>query len=397
MEEEKSLWFEKLQERIWELEFLISGGAIFSLLELSQYFLDIAFTLKMTFALVGTSVFIIVGMFGIKVLTVGFATHLIVRAYWVGLISLHYIFPKGIRENRSSIQFPFKESFQINDNLEKQIIILNKIAGIIISLSISLTIIISGLLLSALLIITIPCKLLPENLFSIYDTFISIVFFLYLIDIFSFSLLRKIKLISYILFPFFLVLDNLSLRIFYSKALKIYNTNLNKRISLLIYVPFLLVSFILTYNSIYKILGWRNLLEEREYVFQLTDESKIIKYVHYIDLVKESGEKLSTIAIQSQIITEDFLKIYIPYRKNYDFLMKSSSNDIKEKYYSLVESISLNDSIVQNIDWHNYQTFENDQVGLLAIIDISNLQKGKNLLKVKIYNKNELNIPFWKE
>jgi hypothetical protein len=389
-------WLEKLQEQSWELEFLISGGAIFSLLELSQYFLDLVFTLKITFALTGTSIFIIVGMFGIKLLTVGFATHLILRAYWVGLISLHNLFPNGIKVQRDSTNTTQLDNFTYN-NLEKQITSLNKFASIAMFLSIASTLVIAGLICCIILTITLPIKILPHNLFSIYNIFISIVFAIYLIDIFTFNLLRKIKIISYLLFPVFWLFDKLSFRFVYSKALKVYYSNLTIKKSILIFLPFLFTSLLITYNSVYKVMNWPNLLDEREYRNKLASKDKILRYVHYLDMVKESGKKISTIAIQSQIITGSFLKVYIPYQKHHDFLIKSTDNQNLENNISILESVSINDSIIQNIDWFNYQTFDNDQIGLITIMDISSLSKGKHLLKIIDKNNKEIIIPFWKE
>jgi hypothetical protein len=335
-------------------------------------------------------------MFGIKLLTVGFATHLILRAYWVGLISLHNLFPNGIKVQRDSTNTTQLDNFTYN-NLEKQITSLNKFASIAMFLSIASTLVIAGLICCIILTITLPIKILPHNLFSIYNIFISIVFAIYLIDIFTFNLLRKIKIISYLLFPVFWLFDKLSFRFVYSKALKVYYSNLTIKKSILIFLPFLFTSLLITYNSVYKVMNWPNLLDEREYRNKLASKDKILRYVHYMDMVKESGKKISTIAIQSQIITGSFLKVYIPYQKHHDFLIKSTDNQNLENNISILESVSINDSIIQNIDWFNYQTFDNDQIGLITIMDISSLSKGKHLLKIIDKNNKEIIIPFWKE
>jgi hypothetical protein len=88
-------WLRKLQENSWEMELLISGGAIFSLFQLSDLYVDFISSLKMTNAIVGLGILSMVGMFSLKLLTVGFITHLIFRAFWLALVCINYVFPNG--------------------------------------------------------------------------------------------------------------------------------------------------------------------------------------------------------------------------------------------------------------------------------------------------------------
>ncbi|MBK9192531.1 MAG: hypothetical protein IPM77_14075 [Crocinitomicaceae bacterium] len=58
-----------LQENSWELELLVSGGAIFSLIQMSDLYIDWIRTIKITTQIPGMSIILILGMFGIKILT----------------------------------------------------------------------------------------------------------------------------------------------------------------------------------------------------------------------------------------------------------------------------------------------------------------------------------------
>jgi len=50
-------WIRELQETSWNLEFLISGGAIFSLVQASSFFAELVQSLKITAWLPGTDFF----------------------------------------------------------------------------------------------------------------------------------------------------------------------------------------------------------------------------------------------------------------------------------------------------------------------------------------------------
>ena len=64
-------WVKSVQENSWELELLISGGAIFSLYQLSEFYIDWIQHIRMTNHFAGAGMLLMIGMFGIKILTLG--------------------------------------------------------------------------------------------------------------------------------------------------------------------------------------------------------------------------------------------------------------------------------------------------------------------------------------
>jgi len=58
-------WLQNLQENSWELELLISGGAVFSLIQLPDYLWGWLNTVKIQTSLPGFSLFLICGILGI--------------------------------------------------------------------------------------------------------------------------------------------------------------------------------------------------------------------------------------------------------------------------------------------------------------------------------------------
>ena len=108
--------------------------------------------------------------------------------------------------------------------------------------------------------------------------------------------------------------------------------------------------------------------------------------------LKSMKKKASGPVIQSELIKDDFLKIFIPYLKQFDFL------EIGNNY--LVDNLRLKiDGVeVKNIDWYSYMAPENDQLGIKTLIDISHLEKGHYQLTISDRDEYFVSvIPFWKE
>jgi hypothetical protein len=117
-------WLKKIQEHSWELEILISGGAIFSLYQLSDVFLDFSYTIEITSGFQTTTPYILfLCLFMIELLKIGFTSHLLIRAYWVSQISINLAFPNGIIDRRKLIRnSPFKIKNYSNDILRNDLL-----------------------------------------------------------------------------------------------------------------------------------------------------------------------------------------------------------------------------------------------------------------------------------
>ena len=73
-------WLKKIQENSWELELLISGGAIFSLFQLSDSWVHWIESLVEFSSFMGYTEILLIGTLGIELLKIGFIIHIILRA-----------------------------------------------------------------------------------------------------------------------------------------------------------------------------------------------------------------------------------------------------------------------------------------------------------------------------
>lgn len=392
-------WLKRVQENSWELELLISGGAIFSLFKLSDFFQEFALTIRITNVASGLHLFTVFGMYGIKLLTIGFITHLLIRAYWVGQVCLNFAFPNGVLSRKEvSKKTPFKDVFESKDNLKSDLLEIDSIAGIALFLSIILTYLLVGFLISLIPTLTIPSLLFKNfgsSFLSAYANVLFVIYLIYILDLVLFGLLRRVPYISYVLYPFFIALDYLTLRFFIQKPLRVYSSNINKKIISTLLIFFFSMALILTYTSIYKIMKWLNILDQRNYRNSLA--KNWLDQELYLDQYDKDAI-ITRPVIQSQIITGSFLKLYFPYFKDYDYLIEQYITSKEYTYPSDMLIVYLDDKEVESIDWFNYRGFKNSKIGLQTLIDISSLNKGKHILRLESVGQEvSYSMIFWKE
>jgi len=381
-------WLKNLQENSWEVELLISGGAIFSLFQISNFYLEFMESIKITSHFAGTGVFIIMGMLGIKILTTGFFSHLFLRAIWLGMVCINYVFPKGISEKKKNYAKPFRSKFSPNDNLYHEIQRVDRASGLVMFFSILSLLVILGILLSVIILVTIPVALFDIALPSSF----LLLWLIYLVDLLFFGVFRKIPILSYLTYPVFWVLDLFTFRRLYEKSLRLMSSNLKRKYAVTGFSSMLFISIFFTYSSVYQLMHWPNLLDPREHRSNLTPKNNWMHYGFYMDELMRYEKKASGPVIQSELIKDDFLKVYIPYLKQFDYL------EIGNKYLSSNLVLKIANEEVKNIDWYSYRSHENDQLGIKSLIDISHLERGHYQLTITDKQAYFIEIiPFWKE
>jgi hypothetical protein len=171
------------------------------------------------------------------------------------------------------------------------------------------------------------------------------------------------------------------------------SSNLKRKYAVVGFSSMLLLSSFFTYSSVYQLMHWPNLLDPRDNRWNLTAEDNWMSYRFYMDELERHEKKASGPVIQSELIKDEFLKVFIPYNKSFD----DFDLDDGEYIVSLFR-LSIDDVVLDEVSWYSYRAPENDQLGMRTLIDISDLQKGHYRLRVFDTNKRfEEVIPFWKE
>lgn len=404
-------WLKHLQENSWELELLISGGAVFSLFQFSDYFLHGVQAARIISYLPGAMTIVTIGMLGIQILTLGFILHLIFRAYWLALVCINYVFPNGIDHNKVSLKKPFKNKQSTAKDLKEQIIGVDKLCGLLMYMSIVSALTIFGLII--LTIVTLPFSVyLDQSFLSIsisYSAIFLILLLIYIIDLLSFGLLRKIPWLSYLLYPVFRLYDLISLRFLYERSLKLFSTNIKKGKFLIAAFCFACVAMLNTYLAIYKAQHWTNFLDDRDYIDQRAkdiDEQVFYSGVadlHYLE--NWNDQHYYVFGLGKKIVKGNLVEIYLRYEKAFDVVIKASSPEPQERYFSNIVEVRLDKQIV-DVNWHPAKKANND-IGIMAMIDLSQLENGEHSVVLTVKDKyfylyeNLINrpksilIPFW--
>ncbi|HEY0310422.1 MAG TPA: hypothetical protein VGC43_04750, partial [Luteimonas sp.] len=87
----------------WEVELLISGVAVFAMLQLAGVLDDALFALRPRFDPVWRQPMVVMHMYfkaTTVILALTFAIHLLLRAQWIALVGMHSIYPDGVRWDR---------------------------------------------------------------------------------------------------------------------------------------------------------------------------------------------------------------------------------------------------------------------------------------------------------
>jgi len=145
-------------------------------------------------------------------------------------------------------------------------------------------------------------------------------------------------------------------------------------------------------------MGWPNVFDQRQYRWALTPDNdrKAYNYTYYRDQYKWG-------VIQSDIIKENYLRVYAKYRVHFDFEIEKL--DPSDQYFSNIVEVAIDDSILTDIEWFSAWQKENENMGIVANIPIHNLSNGRHTLKFRTAFSTDSTgkaiwkhqVPFWKD
>ena len=364
-------WLQKIQDNSSELELLISGGAIFGLIQLSNLLTQISGGL-ISGSEVNIAFAIIFAHTILSCITIGFVFHLMVRSYWLALVCLNYVYPNGINWEKLRFQKPYTNNKEKRNDLYQQIINADKLCGLIMFTCITASILIFGLAFIIIVLIALLFSLIqldPDMAKSIaWDIlgFIYIILGTYIIDLLSSGLLRKIPYLSYITYPFFQFLDLITLRFLARKGLWILasNTSIYRRTSII--TVFIVISFIAALERMNP---------AKSIFFNINIEDDKVPNLLYRD--EPIFNRTPKFSIDSKVISKNFIKLQIKYTQRLAKHLKNNPDiSVYDIYSFQIDSIQIHD-----FDWSKFKrnklTF-----GLEVIIPIDYLEKGKHILSI---------------
>jgi len=337
----------KLQEESWQLELLISGFAIFGLFTAFPTITESVQESKNT-EQIYKFVISIVAQISCAILIFNLLLHVLLRGLWIGALGLRYVSGDiDYDELKYTAKFTNYLKKKVG-SFDKYIATLENYCSIIFAVSfllifyvlaITFTIIAIGLIGNFIIDNDDLPSWLSKGLGISLMMFIVIGMFISFIDFVSQGFLKKKKWLSRIYFPIYWVFSFITLSFLYRPL--VYNFLDNKfgrRLSFTL-VPIYFIILLLTsvrYN-------YSNYLNETA-----TSNEIISNNANYEDLIQEENGFIEDVAIQSKVITDPFIKVFIAFNDNIEnniFDFNSSLKPEKDKR-GLLSDISFNNEMV---------------------------------------------------
>lgn len=421
---------EKLQEESWQLELLISGFAIFGLFyakePIDKAFFETVKSGEMIFMVTYSTVkiFILIMIFNLLL-------HIILRGLWIGALGLRYV---SGEINYDKLNYSPKFNTYLRKKVgsfDNYIGKLENYCSVIFAISFLLIFYVIALIMVLLLISFIGTSLIDNEYIPNWIAkgigvplmiFMIIGMLLTFFDFITQGLLKKKQWIAKIYFPFYWVFSIITLSFLYRPL--VYNFldhKFGKRISYIL-IPFYLLMLIIS-NFYYQ--------KSNFFTNQNNSNEIIANHNNYEDLKEDDLIIFSDFSIQSKVITDPFLKIYLPFHNgienrifkfNPNLKPKKDQRGLHSNMIQLGNSISkkkrdslkviyvntFNKIYSIKIDTTHYKSdfiidkVKNEKFGFETYIGIKNLTEGKHLITFSRLKKKDslglkviTKIPFW--
>jgi len=409
--DDKSSWLDRVRTNSWESEILIVGFVLIILLQTIGYFEVLknnqaylnSYWGGMESVVNSILVPLIINVLFISnfVLVISLSIYLIMRGFWVAVIGLSSVFPKGINVKKLNYSKYYTSKLYKYD-IDHYSIIIDKICSSIFSISfliimfiISLSFFFSTFILLLLgsdyIFVILNSSLNYKPPGWLLSPFVLMYFFLGIIHFMDFILLGPLKRIKWnwftryysIIVKFFSII---TLTRFYEILFYTFISRLKKR-----YIFLFIISLVILINF------WGNWFFYNDYLFaKYVDTKKLFSFYKYEDKYEKhlqlSDDKYASnykMMIQSGVITDSFLELHIPYNPTLNYSIINECDEMKGEKISNDQILKCIDDIyiilldginVGELEWvfesHSYI----ERTGFFTVIDLSDQNKGRHNL-----------------
>jgi hypothetical protein len=441
-EQDNAANLQELASKSWNLELIISGAAIFLVSylpgmvdNLLGYYLENLASepalSKSTLPLLVYSFFKMIAW----VLISTFVIHFVLRAFWVGLVGLHAVFPKGIQYDKLPWQTDFsreigKQNFgQLSDYIHR----LDRLSNQIFSFAFLIALMGIGISLLYLVIFLFT----NPNAFPEWmgDAKVRTLIFVFIVVILA-LLPMVAQLISrrpeWLEKPWLRRITTFSIRYVPTLILPfvyrpltylnlIYSSNVSRRrfLTALMLVTVLVMTGVM-WIFVDAQLGLRGRTPFARQAFFGKNSSPYKLIPSSYDKLRQPGDFLPAVSIESDVLEGPVLRVFVSYRKWLDKSLEQHCTQAelppglsKTAMRVLQDSVNLdclsnflhltvNDSVYARADWIFYTHAETGSHGLLGYVPTAGFQTGKNIVSVRIPSLEKPDslvlygqVPFW--
>lgn len=434
-------WLEPLRRHSWEMELLLTGFVLIGLLQLPAQLRHLQEMLMMQIE--GSSLFKAYAIFmpfnifkaGVRIMTINLVFLLLLRGFWIGMIGLSSVFPGGINHENLSFARRFSRYYREQTlDTEGLIVRLDNICSSVFALAflVFFLIISLGLYLTQLQILTSLAEMAVnravegEHIYAVVAIISLFLIFVYLlgfvlkvIDFFSIGLLKKIRK-KWFERPYFFLsrfTSFVSLAFIYRPIYYILASNYPKYVIRIVFLFYILLAGSIFFNFTLK--------SDHLYYPQFYRNQYEMSYNEYENLRPDPDRVIQSVMIQSDVIRDNHIRLYIPYHVDDNKKLKSRCPELEplrlkfESYIPFLHSvvsveeadvkralecfsdlyrISIDDSVCTDLTFFFYRHPQNDEPGIITHIPVAHLQPGYHALKILQAGHQHSNIiQFWKE
>ncbi|GAB3697822.1 hypothetical protein GCM10027592_22300 [Spirosoma flavus] len=426
----------ELTTQSWNLELVISGAALFAVLQLPDL-LDVVFDyfrynlMSHTAGLQGSLPLLAYSMMKATcyVLFLAFLTNFVMRAFWVGLVGLLAVYPTGIHYDRIPFSTKYAQERMAADmgSLEAYILRLDRRCNVVFAVAflfVFFLIILASAYLALMLIYSVLRPIIPVQYWPAVKIAAYVLFAIYMLASFVLSLPKvRAHPVGIDLHYRFTTLFRIFLWGLYKPSGFILNTFYSHlsyqrilRTMGLMFGAFIVIVALELLSGLPRMDSRTAGLNRRHLNTDRVDRHSINAGMY--DDQRAEDDYIDMASIQADVIREPFIRLYVAYPKALDTLLaklapkpdwsdtlsrtekRQQTADWSSKQINRIIRLSVNDSLYQKPDLLFTQRGPHQQRGWQTILLPTNLKLGKNMIKVSIQagaSKEEeiAEIPFW--
>ncbi len=403
--EKPKKWLQKLKDESWEAELLVSAIAIFGIFQLfkvidwsTNKFIDI---LPPSQYMIGYSI-VFIGLLAISILVSMFVIHFFLRAYWIGLVGLNSVFPDYSLKDSAYSEIYTEKLIEILPKLKDSIQKVDELCSVIFSAAFTILLLYLYMALLAsvyLFLFNWLSEYIPYYFLLIPLAILVIAYILQMIIsvIANIKAYKQNKVIQTLYFKIVKIASLLMFGPLYKSILQIsmiFGSNFKKKKGLIALIVIFLFSGI--FIALFQISNTNILyLVTKEVYF---DKTEI--YAGYYTTENQHMNFLLAPEITSDIVTSKTLKLFIPIFSHEEKMRQNSCGTYKENpdkskleqrkerrsrlldCYKKYHQVFLNNEKIAP-DYMRYYHPRTHQFGIVCYINLSDANKGKNILMVK--------------
>ena len=414
----------RLQEDSWQLELLISGFTIFGLFYALESVMNKALIAQFEDNQIFVRLYIIVH-FALQILIFNLLLHVLLRGLWIGSLGLRYVFGdidfEKLNYQKNFATYLKKRIGSFDTYIQK----LENICSVIFAITFLLVFYSFSFFIVSFILIgfnyPVPdwMIIIMRILFALFSIGAISTF----IDFITHGFLKKNKWTAKVYFPIYLVFSTLTLSFLYRPL--IYNLIDNKygrRINFML-IPFYLIIY-MAFHLEYR---------KSNFITQTSTKNStdsIINGRSYEDIIEKYDYIfIDKFAIQSKVISEPYVKVFVPLKNDMEDELISYNPKLKPEqdqrglyFQSEISFMQFEDKYDKTTTeflstFQNYYSFKidstlhktdfvisniNNQLGFETYIGIQNLSEGKHIIEFQsLKNKSSdslisiRKVPFW--